>query len=134
MAIVVAPNRRGMPGGVEWNEQISKDWGGQVDDYLQLLTTYLKKVMLTNSLRLCWRVMVDIRHFIWPEYTTIVLKPLLMMAFSTRKACLEQQKKFFLQQLGFWWPVLGKKRQCYSSKNLYSFNPINLVENGTRQS
>jgi dipeptidyl aminopeptidase/acylaminoacyl peptidase len=34
--IVVAPNRRGMPGhGVE-NEQISKDWGGQVmDDYLQ---------------------------------------------------------------------------------------------------
>jgi dipeptidyl aminopeptidase/acylaminoacyl peptidase len=34
--IVVAPARRGMPGfGVEWNEQISKDWGGQVmDDYL----------------------------------------------------------------------------------------------------
>ncbi|MBK9255573.1 MAG: S9 family peptidase [Saprospiraceae bacterium] len=28
--IIVAPNRRGMPGhGVEWNEQISKDWGGQ---------------------------------------------------------------------------------------------------------
>ncbi|HJR99647.1 MAG TPA: prolyl oligopeptidase family serine peptidase, partial [Flavobacterium sp.] len=26
--IIVAPNRRGMPGhGVEWNEQISKDWG-----------------------------------------------------------------------------------------------------------
>ncbi|MCD8540761.1 MAG: S9 family peptidase [Leadbetterella sp.] len=34
--IVVAPNRRGMPGhGVEWNEEISKDWGGQVmKDYL----------------------------------------------------------------------------------------------------
>jgi dipeptidyl aminopeptidase/acylaminoacyl peptidase len=34
--IVVAPARRGMPGfGVEWNEEISKDWGGQVmDDYL----------------------------------------------------------------------------------------------------
>lgn len=34
--IVIAPNRRGMPGhGVEWNEQISKDWGGQVmQDYL----------------------------------------------------------------------------------------------------
>lgn len=29
--IVVAPNRRGMPGhGTKWNEQISKDWGGQV--------------------------------------------------------------------------------------------------------
>lgn len=34
--VVIAPNRRGMPGfGVEWNEQISKDWGGQVmEDYL----------------------------------------------------------------------------------------------------
>jgi dipeptidyl aminopeptidase/acylaminoacyl peptidase len=37
--IVVAPNRRGMYGhGQAWNEQISKDWGGQVmDDYLRLL-------------------------------------------------------------------------------------------------
>lgn len=34
--IVVAPNRRGMPGwGTQWNEQISQDWGGQVmQDYL----------------------------------------------------------------------------------------------------
>jgi dipeptidyl aminopeptidase/acylaminoacyl peptidase len=34
--IVVAPNRRGMPGhGTKWNEQISKDWGGQaMKDYL----------------------------------------------------------------------------------------------------
>jgi dipeptidyl aminopeptidase/acylaminoacyl peptidase len=37
--IVVAPNRRGMPGhGVEWNEQISKDWGGQnMKDYLSAI-------------------------------------------------------------------------------------------------
>ncbi len=28
--IVVAPNRRGLPGfGKEWNDEISKDWGGQ---------------------------------------------------------------------------------------------------------
>lgn len=34
--IVVAPNRRGMPGwGTAWNEQISQDWGGQpIRDYL----------------------------------------------------------------------------------------------------
>lgn len=34
--IVVAPNRRGMPGwGTQWNEDISKDWGGQpMRDYL----------------------------------------------------------------------------------------------------
>jgi len=34
--IVIAPNRRGMPGyGQEWNEAISGDWGGQpIRDYL----------------------------------------------------------------------------------------------------
>ncbi|OJU73713.1 MAG: S9 family peptidase [Bacteroidetes bacterium 47-18] len=37
--IVVAPNRRGLPGwGVEWNEAISKDWGGQaIRDYLSAI-------------------------------------------------------------------------------------------------
>ncbi len=37
--IVVAPNRRGMPGhGVAWNEQISGDWGGQnMQDYLSAI-------------------------------------------------------------------------------------------------
>jgi dipeptidyl aminopeptidase/acylaminoacyl peptidase len=37
--IVVAPNRRGMPGwGVQWNEAISGDWGGQpMKDYLSAI-------------------------------------------------------------------------------------------------
>jgi dipeptidyl aminopeptidase/acylaminoacyl peptidase len=37
--IIVAPNRRGMPGhGVEWNEAISKDYGGQpMRDYLSAI-------------------------------------------------------------------------------------------------
>ncbi len=39
--IVVAPCRRGMPGfGIEWNEQISKDYGGQnMKDYLTAIDT-----------------------------------------------------------------------------------------------
>ncbi len=43
--IVVAPNRRGMYGhGQEWNEQISKDWGGQVmDDYLSAIDDVSKE-------------------------------------------------------------------------------------------
>lgn len=43
--IVVAPNRRGMPGhGVKWNEQISKDWGGQViEDYLSAIDDVAKE-------------------------------------------------------------------------------------------
>ncbi len=43
--IVVAPNRRGMPGwGTEWNEAISGDWGGQVmRDYLAAIDTVAKE-------------------------------------------------------------------------------------------
>lgn len=43
--IVVAPNRRGMPGhGVKWNEEISKDWGGQpIRDYLSAIDDVSKE-------------------------------------------------------------------------------------------
>lgn len=43
--IVVAPARRGMPGfGIEWNEQISKNWGGQVmEDYLTAIDEVAKE-------------------------------------------------------------------------------------------
>lgn len=43
--IVVAPNRRGLPGfGREWNEQISKDWGGQaMRDYLAAIDDVAKE-------------------------------------------------------------------------------------------
>ena len=43
--IVVAPNRRGMPGhGTKWNEEISKDHGGQVmKDYLSAIDAVSKE-------------------------------------------------------------------------------------------
>ena len=43
--IIIAPNRRGMPGhGVEWNEQISKDYGGQnMEDYLAAIDDISKE-------------------------------------------------------------------------------------------
>ncbi len=43
--VVIAPNRRGMPGyGVEWNEQISKDYGGQnMKDYLSAIDDISKE-------------------------------------------------------------------------------------------
>ena len=49
--IVVAPNRRGMPGhGVEWNEAISKDWGGQVmDDYLAAIDDVSKEAYVDKA-------------------------------------------------------------------------------------
>ncbi|MCX7552513.1 S9 family peptidase [Marinicella sp. S1101] len=43
--IIVAPNRRGMPGhGVAWNEAISKDWGGgAMQDYLDAIDDVAKE-------------------------------------------------------------------------------------------
>jgi dipeptidyl aminopeptidase/acylaminoacyl peptidase len=43
--IIVAPNRRGMPGwGAAWNEAISKDWGGQpMQDYLAAIDNVSKE-------------------------------------------------------------------------------------------
>lgn len=49
--IVVAPNRRGMPGyGVEWNEQISGDWGGQnMKDYLSAIDDVASEDYVDND-------------------------------------------------------------------------------------
>ena len=49
--IIIAPNRRGMPGyGVEWNEQISKDYGGQnMQDYLSAIDDIAKEPYVDNS-------------------------------------------------------------------------------------
>jgi dipeptidyl aminopeptidase/acylaminoacyl peptidase len=43
--IVVAPNRRGLPGfGTEWNNSISGDWGGQsINDYLTAIDDMAKE-------------------------------------------------------------------------------------------
>ena len=49
--IVIAPNRRGMPGhGVEWNAQISGDWGGQVmKDYLAAIDDIAKEPYVDSN-------------------------------------------------------------------------------------
>jgi dipeptidyl aminopeptidase/acylaminoacyl peptidase len=49
--IIVAPNRRGMPGhGVAWNEQISKDHGGQaIQDYLSAIDEISKENFVDKS-------------------------------------------------------------------------------------
>lgn len=53
--IIVAPCRRGMPGfGTQWNEQISKDWGGQaMQDYLSAIDAVSKEPFVDTSRRGC---------------------------------------------------------------------------------
>ncbi len=49
--IIVAPNRRGMPGwGVHWNEAISRDWGGMpMQDYLTAIDELSKESYVDKS-------------------------------------------------------------------------------------
>lgn len=49
--IVVAPNRRGMPGhGMEWNKEISGDWGGQaIKDYLSAIDELAKEPFVDKN-------------------------------------------------------------------------------------
>lgn len=49
--IVVAPNRRGMPGhGTKWNEDISKDWGGkETQDLLDAIDDFAKEPFVDKN-------------------------------------------------------------------------------------
>ena len=49
--IIIAPNRRGMPGhGQAWNDEISKDWGGQVmKDYLAATDALAKESFIDKN-------------------------------------------------------------------------------------
>lgn len=49
--IVVAPNRRGLPGfGTKWNDQISTDWGGQaMNDLLSAIDSVAKEPFVNKS-------------------------------------------------------------------------------------
>ncbi len=53
--IVVAPNRRGMPGhGTKWNEQVSKDHGGIVmQDYLAAIDAVSREPFIDKNRRGC---------------------------------------------------------------------------------
>ncbi len=49
--IIIAPNRRGLPGfGQEWNDAISSDWGGQpMDDYLSAVDEIVKEPFINSN-------------------------------------------------------------------------------------
>ncbi|SNC75464.1 Dipeptidyl aminopeptidase/acylaminoacyl peptidase [Hymenobacter gelipurpurascens] len=53
--IVVAPNRRGLPGfGTEWNNSISGDWGGQpIQDYLSAIDAVSQEPYVDKDRRGC---------------------------------------------------------------------------------
>jgi dipeptidyl aminopeptidase/acylaminoacyl peptidase len=52
--VVVAPNRRGVPGfGQDWNDAISKDWGGAPMQDILAATDYVSKEVYIDKSRMC---------------------------------------------------------------------------------
>lgn len=97
--IVVAPNRRGLPGfGKEWNEEISGDYGGQcMKDYLSAIDEMAKIYVNADKLG-CIGASWEASLFIGlPDITTSVSKHLLltMVSLTWNSNLLETEEMWF---------------------------------------
>ncbi len=130
--IVVAPNRRGMPGhGVEWNEEISKDWGGQVmDDYLTAIDEMAKEPFVDND-------RLGAVGASYGGYSVFYLAGIHENRFKTfishdgvfdlRSMYGTTEELFFVN-----WDIGGpywEKDNVAAQKSYEQFNPINFVQN-----
>lgn len=130
--IVVAPNRRGMPGhGVEWNEEISKDWGGQVmDDYLTAIDEMAKEPFVDET-------RLGAVGASYGGYSVFYLAGIHENRFKTfishdgvfdlRSMYGTTEELFFVN-----WDIGGPywdKDNAAAQKSYAEFNPVNLVQN-----
>ena len=131
--IIIAPNRRGMPGfGVEWNAQISGDWGGQVmRDYLSAVDAIKKEPYIDES-------RIGAVGASYGGYSVMYLAGIHQNRFKTfithcgvfdlRSMYGTTEEKFFNnnEQGGAYWQDNDTAIRSYSK-----FNPINFVNNWT---
>jgi dipeptidyl aminopeptidase/acylaminoacyl peptidase len=129
--IVVAPNRRGMPGhGVEWNEQISKDWGGQVmDDYLSAIDDVTKESYVDKTRLGC----VGASYGGYSAFYLAGIHNNRFKTFIAHDGVFNTQSMFGTTEEVFFsnWDFGGpywEKDNATAQKTYTTFNPINLVE------
>jgi dipeptidyl aminopeptidase/acylaminoacyl peptidase len=129
--IVVAPNRRGMPGhGVEWNEQISKDWGGQVmDDYLSAIDDVSKEGYVDKTRLGC----VGASYGGYSAFYLAGIHNNRFKTFIAHDGVFNTQSMFGTTEEVFFsnWDFGGpywEKDNATAQKTYTTFNPINLVE------
>ena len=129
--IVVAPNRRGMPGhGVEWNEQISKDWGGQVmDDYLSAIDDVAKESYVDKTRLGC----VGASYGGYSAFYLAGIHNNRFKTFIAHDGVFNTQSMFGTTEEVFFsnWDFGGpywEKDNAIAQKTYTTFNPINLVE------
>ncbi|MFT4757230.1 MAG: dipeptidyl aminopeptidase/acylaminoacyl peptidase [Vicingaceae bacterium] len=129
--IVVAPNRRGMPGqGVEWNEQISKDWGGQVmDDYLSAIDDVAKESYVDKERLGC----VGASYGGYSAFYLAGIHNKRFKTFIAHDGVFNTQSMFGTTEEVFFtnWDFGGaywEKDNAIAQKTYTTFNPATLVE------
>lgn len=130
--IVVAPNRRGMPGhGVQWNEQISRDYGGQnMKDYLISIDELSKEPFVDKNRLGCVGAS-------YGGYSVLFLAGIHEKRFKSfichdgifdwRSMYGTTEELFFVNQDigGPYWD----KENTSAQKSYNQFNPVNYVKN-----
>jgi dipeptidyl aminopeptidase/acylaminoacyl peptidase len=129
--IVVAPNRRGMQGhGVEWNEQISKDWGGQVmDDYLSAIDDVAKESYVDKTRLGC----VGASYGGYSVFYLAGIHNNRFKTFIAHDGVYNTQSMFGTTEEVFFnnWDFGGaywEKDNAAAQKSYTKFNPINFVD------
>jgi dipeptidyl aminopeptidase/acylaminoacyl peptidase len=130
--VVVAPNRRGMQGhGVAWNEQISKDWGGQVmNDYLSAIDDVAKEKYVDASRLGC----VGASYGGYSVFYLAGIHNNRFKSFIAHDGVFNTQSMFGTTEEVFFnnWDFGGaywEKDNAAAQKTYTTFNPINYVQN-----
>ncbi|WP_264566318.1 alpha/beta hydrolase family protein [Flavobacterium sp. N3904] len=130
--VVVAPNRRGMQGhGVEWNEQISKDWGGQVmNDYLSAIDDVAKENYVDKTRLGC----VGASYGGYSVFYLAGIHNNRFKTFIAHDGVFNTQSMFGTTEEVFFnnWDFGGpywEKDNAVAQKAYTVFNPINYVQN-----
>jgi dipeptidyl aminopeptidase/acylaminoacyl peptidase len=129
--IIVAPNRRGMYGhGQAWNEQISKDWGGQVmDDYLLAIDEVAKENYVDKTRLGC----VGASYGGYSVFYLAGIHNNRFKTFISHDGVFNTQSMFGTTEEVFfnYWDFGGaywEKDNANAQKAYTKFNPINLVQ------
>lgn len=129
--IVVAPNRRGMYGhGQAWNEQISKDWGGQVmNDYLSAIDDVSKESYVDKARLGC----VGASYGGYSVYLLAGIHNNRFKTFIAHDGVFNTQSMFGSTEEVFFsnWENGGPywdKENALTQKAYTTFNPINYID------
>jgi dipeptidyl aminopeptidase/acylaminoacyl peptidase len=129
--IVVAPNRRGMPGhGTKWNEEISKDHGGQVmKDYLSAIDNVSKEKFVDKDRLGC----IGASYGGYSAYMLAGIHNNRFKTFIAHDGIFDMRSMYgTTEEMWFvnwdWGGPYWDKKNAAAQKSYNQFNPINYVD------